>query len=48
MDNNKQWASDAINYIDLVLNGGGPVSGMDRHYLINAKLLLRKITEAAP
>lgn len=49
MDNHKEWANDAIGYIDLVLKNtdpeGPPISEENRRYLTNARLILQKITE---
>lgn len=52
-DNVKKWAEDAIGYIDLVTkenpeNPNIPLDQLHRRYLTNARLLLQKITGAAP
>jgi len=49
MDNNKEWANDAIGYIDLVLKDSEtPIGAENRRYLVNARLLLQKIVAGVP
>lgn len=48
MDNHKEWANDAIGYIDLILKGPDPLTDEQRRYLTNAQLILQKITGATP